>query len=149
MYNMGINIQRYSQFGGVIGLALLLMLGVVSCGVKVQEQDAKRVMKVIYKARKNSDITKELKYYAKKDFKIVPFDEVKGRLQAVLARAGRLKKVKALETKTQRRNQLGDGLVTYMILSYKVTYTNMTLEESYYFLGSSKKPKLVYMTLQL
>ncbi len=146
---MGINIQRYSHLGCAIGLALLLLSGVVSCGIKVQEQDAKRVMKAIYKARKNSDITKELRYYAKKDFKIVPFDEVKGRLQAILGRAGQLKKVKALETKTQRRNQLGDGLVTYMILSYKVTYTNMTLEESYYFLGSSKQPRLVYMTLQL
>ena len=106
-------------------------------------------MEKIYKARKKGSVRAELKHYAKNDFKIVPFEEVQGTLYTVMERAGRLKSIKPLKTRTQRRNQLGEGLITYMILSYEVTYSNMTLLENYYFLGSSKKPKLVYMTLQL
>lgn len=128
---------------------VLFSLSLIACGVKVQEKDAKAVMEKIYKARKKSSIRSELKYYAKKDFKIVPFDEVASTLYSVIGGAGRLKSIKPLKTRTQRRNQLGEGLINYMILFYEVTYSNMTLLESYYFLGSSKKPKLVYMTLQL
>ena len=106
-------------------------------------------MKKIYEARKQGSITRELKYYAKKDFKIVPFEEVESSLYTIIGSAGRFKSVKPLKTRTQQRNQLGEGLVKYMILSYEVTYSNMTLLESYYFLGSSETPKLVYMTLQL
>ncbi|MGH1487370.1 MAG: hypothetical protein ACRBCI_14240 [Cellvibrionaceae bacterium] len=130
-------------------LMLVLTLPLVGCGVKVQEKDAKAVMDAIYKARKKGSIASELKHYAKKDFKIVPFVEVESSLYSIIGSAGRLKSVKPLKVRTQRRNQLGEGLITYMILSYEATYSNMTLLESYYFLGSSEKPKLVYMTLQL
>ncbi len=36
-----------------------------------------------------------------------------------------------------------------MVLSYEVTYSRMTLYESYYFLAKSEVPELVYVTLQL
>lgn len=128
---------------------LVLSLGLTGCSVKVQEEDARAVMDLIYKARKTGNIAGELRYYARKDFKIVPFAEVESTLYNVVGGAGRLKNVKPLGAKTQKRNQLGDGLVTYLVLSYEVTYSNMTLLENYFFLGSSEKPKLVYMTLQL
>lgn len=128
---------------------LCLLLGLVSCGVKVKESDAEKVMQAIYKARKSGSIASELKYYARKDFKIVPFPEVESTLYSVIGQAGRLKKIKPLKSKVQKRNQLGKGLTSYLVLSYEVTYTHLTLLESYYFYGDSEKPKLVYMTLQL
>jgi hypothetical protein len=128
---------------------LVLTLLTLSCGVKVQEEDAQVYMNAIYKERKRGNIAGELRFYAKKDFKIVPFEEIESSLYTIIGRAGHLKKIKALKPKTQKRNQLGEGLVTYLIMSYEVEYSNMTLLESYYFLGSSEKPKLVYVTLQL
>jgi hypothetical protein len=130
-------------------LALVLSLSLSGCGVKVSEEDASAVMQKIYKARKKGNIASELRHYAKDDFKIVPFAEVESSLYTILGRAGRLKSIKPLNVKSQRRNQLGEGLVTYLVFTYEVTYSNMTLLETYYFLGSSEKPKLVYMTLQL
>lgn len=126
-----------------------LFTGISACGVKVREDDAERVMQGIYKARKTGSIASELKYYAKKDFKIVPFEEVESTLYSIIGQAGRLKKVKPLKPRVQKRNQLGKGLTSYLVLSYEVTYTHLTLLESYYFYGKSEKPKLVYMTLQL
>lgn len=133
----------------VLALILCLLASVVSCGVKVQEVDAEQVMQGIYKARKAGSIASELKYYAKEEFKIVPFDEIEASLYSVVGSAGRLKKVKPLKPKVQKRNQLGKGLTSYLVLSYEVTYTHLTLLESYYFYGDSEKPKLVYLTLQL
>jgi hypothetical protein len=129
----------------------LLIIGclVAACGVKVQEEDAQKYMNAIYKERKRGNIAGELRYYAKKDFKIVPFDEIESSLYSILGTAGYLKKVNKLKARTQKRNQLGKGMVTYLILSYEVEYSNMTLLESYYFYGPSEKPKLVYVTLQL
>jgi uncharacterized protein with ParB-like and HNH nuclease domain len=137
--------QRRSNYWLIASLAILVM----SCGIKVKEHDAEAVMQNIYKARKAGNMSRELAYYAKKDFEIVSFNEVEEGLRTAISHAGKLKTVKQLETKTQNRNQLGKGLVKYLILSYEVTYANMTLLESYYFLGSSEQPKLVYLTLQL
>ena len=106
-------------------------------------------MDQIYKERKRGNIAGELRYYARKDFKIVPFDEVETTLYSVVGRAGQLKSIEPLKPRVQQRNQLGKGLVKYLIMAYEVTYENMTLLESYYFYGDSEKPKLVYMTLQL
>lgn len=133
----------------VLGLIFCLLVSVVSCGVKVKEEDAEGVMQAIYKARKMGNITSELKHYAKKEFKIVPFADIESSLYSVIGSAGRLKKVKPLKPKVQKRNQLGKGLTSYLVLSYEVTYTHITLLESYYFYGDSEKPKLVYLTLQL
>lgn len=129
---------------------LLALAGLLfCCSIKVSEEAAQVVMDQIYKERKRGNIAGELRYYAREDFKIVPFEEVEGTLYAVIGRAGKLKSIKPLKHRTQQRNQLGKGLVKYLIMSYEVTYTNMTLLESYYFYGDSEKPKLVYMTLQL
>lgn len=133
----------------LVGLIIAVLLSLSGCSVKVKEQDAQALMEDIYKARKKGSIAREIQYYAKKDFKIVPFEEVESTLYSVIGAAGRLQHIKPLKTKTQQRNQIGEGLVKYLILSYEVTYTNTTLTESYYFLGSSEIPKLVYMTLQL
>lgn len=141
--------KTYQRYVCLICLPIFIALGTLSCGVKVKEDEAEQVMQGIYKARKRGNIAGELKYYAKKEFKIVPFEEVEASLYSVIGQAGRLKKVKPLKPRVQKRNQLGKGLTTYLVLSYEVTYTHLTLLESYYFYGDSEKPKLVYMTLQL
>jgi len=142
-------VKKYLSFSYVFGLSILMVVGTVSCGVKVKEDDAEQVMQGIYKARKRGSIGSELKYYARKDFKIVPFADVEATLYSVIGQAGRLKKVTPLKPRVQKRNQLGKGLTSYLVLSYEVTYTHLSLLESYYFYGDSEKPKLVYMTLQL
>ncbi|MGH1441628.1 MAG: hypothetical protein ACRBBR_16055 [Cellvibrionaceae bacterium] len=141
--------KTYQRYACLMCLLILVVMGSVSCGVKVKEDDAEQVMQGIYKARKRGNIAGELRFYARKEFKIVPFEEVEATLYSVIGQAGRLKKVKPLKSKVQKRNQLGKGLTTYLVLSYEVTYTHLTLLESYYFYGDSEKPKLVYMTLQL
>lgn len=119
------------------------------CGIKIDEKDAQSHIQAIYKVRKSGNVSRELTYYAKDDFTMVPFEQMKTRLYNVVGRAGRLKKVKPLTSKTQNRNQLGKGTVRYLILSYEAVYAKMTIIESYYFLGSSEKPKLVYMTFEM
>jgi len=143
--------QRPHVFYVFIRCALLIMLfsSLMSCGVKISEDSAHALMEKIYKARKSGSFYKEFSYYAKKDFKIVPFIEVEHTLRTVIGSAGRFKSAKHLKTKTSRRNQIGEGLISYMVLSYEATYSKMTIEETYYFLGSSKTPKIVYLTQQL
>jgi len=125
-----------------------LSLFIVSCGVNLDEDLAHGVMKKIYEARKKGSFYKEFKLYDKKYFKIVPFNDVAITLKAVVGGAGRFKKAQHLRTKVERRNQISEGLISYMVLTYEVEYTRFSLTESYYFLASSEKPKLVYMTLQ-
>ncbi len=131
-------------------LALLLIITITTtlsgCSVKVKEADAKRVMQAIYKTRKSGNIGSEFKYYAKKDFKIVTFEQAEKRFFATMDRAGNLQKVRPLKAEIQNRNQLNEGLVKYLVLSYEASYANLTLYEYYYFHGDSKKPKLVYFT---
>lgn len=130
-------------------LLSVILSQLLSCSVKVQEDDAEKVMQKIFKARKQGSIASELKHYDKQAFKIVPFDEVVATLYSIIGSAGDLKKIRPLKSKIQKRNQLGKGLTQYLVLSYEVTYTHLTLLESYYFYGDSETPKLVYMTLQL
>lgn len=130
-------------------LSLVLLLGLSACSVKVKEEDAEKVMQSIFKERKRGNLAGEMRYYAQDEFKIVPFEEVESTIYSVIGSAGRLKKIKALKPKVQKRNQLGKGLTTYLVLSYEVTYSHLTLLESYFFYGDSEKPKLVYLTLQL
>ncbi len=132
-------------------LMMLLVFPVVvigGCGVKLEERAIDPFMEQLYKARKSGSFYKEFTLYAKNDFKIVPFDEVENTLRLVVGGAGRFKKAKHLHTKISRRNQLGEGFISYMVATYEVTYSNTTLTESYFFLASEEKPKLVYMTLQ-
>ncbi|MFT5116730.1 MAG: hypothetical protein ACI9NY_000253 [Kiritimatiellia bacterium] len=132
--------------------ALLLILSTIvfltSCGVKVKEKSAHYLMEKVYQARKSRNFRQEFSLYAKKDFKIVPFEDIEYSLRAVVSGAGRFKSAKHLSTNISRRNQLGEGLVKYMVLSYEATYAHVTINESYYFLGESETPKIVYMTLQ-
>lgn len=130
-------------------LIAIFFSGLVSCSVKVKEDDAEKVMQKIFKARKQGSIASELRHYDKNGFKIVPFEEVVATLYSVIGSAGELKKIKPLKSKVQKRNQLGKGLTQYLVLSYEVNYEHLSLLESYYFYGDSEKPKLVYMTLQL
>lgn len=130
-------------------LMLILPLLLPGCGVKLDEDRAQALMDQVYKARKQGSITRELRYYAKDDFEIVDYDEVRDSLIHIMARTGSVKSIKPLKSKIQNRNQLGKGMVKYLLLSYEVTYENMTLLETYYFLANSEEPKLVYMTLQL
>lgn len=147
---MGVYCRYYRMLNcKVLVLIFCLLVNAVSCGVKVKEEDAEGVMQAIYKARKMGNIASELKHYAKKEFEIVPFEDIESTLYSIIGSAGRLKKVKLLKSKVQKRNQLGKGVTTYLVLSYEVTYTHLTLLESYYFYGASEKPKLVYLTLQL
>lgn len=131
----------------IIGL-LVLTLPLASCGIKLNEENAHRLMEKIYKARKSGSFYKEFKLYAQHDFEIVPFEEVEGTMRTIIGRAGRFKSAKLLSEKVSRRNQLGKGLVKYLVLTYEATYSNLVLEESYYFQGESKIPKMVYVTLQ-
>lgn len=126
-------------------VVISLLLG---CGVKLKEESAHHVMGKLYEARKKGSFYKEFTLYAKDEFKMVPFDEVESTLRTVVGGSGRFKSAKHISTKISRRNQLGEGLISYMVLTYEATYTNATLTEAYYFLGDSKIPKLVYMTLQ-
>ncbi|MFT6102274.1 MAG: hypothetical protein ACJA2B_000716 [Candidatus Endobugula sp.] len=125
-----------------------LSLLLVSCGVNIDEDLAHGVMKKIYDARKKGSFHKEFKLYDKESFKIVPFNDVAITLKAVVGGAGRFKKASHVSTKIERRNQIREGLVSYMVLTYNVEYSRFSLSESYYFLGSSEKPIIVYMTLQ-
>ena len=129
-------------------LSVFLWMALVACSVKVQEEEAKQLVEAIYKARKSGKADSEFQYYAKSDFTIVPFEEVKDSMKNVLDHAGTLKSVSFLTARVQKRNQLGQGLVQYLVLSYKVIYTKATLEEDYYFYGDSEKPKLVYVVLK-
>ena len=126
----------------------MLSSALFSCSVKLNEDSAHLLMEKIYKERKVGSFYKEFKYYAKDEFKIVPFDEIEQSLRSVVGGAGRFKSAKHLKTKVSRRNQIGEGLISYVVLTYEAKYANMSLEESYYFLGSSEIPKLVYLTLQ-
>ena len=132
----------------IILWALLLVLPLSGCGIKLNEDSAHGVMEKIYIARKKGSFYKEFTYYAKADFKIVPFEEVESTLRTVIGGAGRFKSATLMSAKVSRRNQLGKGLVSYLVLTYEATYGHLVLHESYYFLGSSEIPKLVYMTLQ-
>jgi hypothetical protein len=142
----GIGIKCYKVI--FIVVALTILTGVMSCGMKLEEESANYVMENIFKARKSGSFYKEFSFYAKTEFKIVPFDDIESTLRTVVGGAGRFKKAKYLSTKKSRRNQIGEGLIAYMVLSYEVSYTHATIIESYYFLGDSETPKLVYMTLQ-
>lgn len=129
----------------LVGLTMLMMS---ACGVNLDEDLAHEVMKNIYDARKKGSIYKEFKFYDKELFKIVPFNDVAMTLEMVVGGAGKFKSAKHLSTKISRRNQINEGLISYMVLSYHVEYARLSLTESYYFLASSEEPKLVYMTLQ-
>jgi hypothetical protein len=129
-------------------LLIILTLLLFSCGVKLEEDAAHGVMGKIYAARKKGSFYKEFRYYDKESFKIVPFNDVVITLKTVVGGAGRFKSAKHLSTKISRRNQINEGLISYMVLTYKVKYARLELTESYYFLGSDEKPRLVYMTLQ-
>lgn len=133
-----------------VRLLLLVMLipFISSCGVKLEEDAAHNVMKKIYEARKKGSFYKEFRYYDKKSFKIVPFNDVVITLQTVVGGAGRFKSAKHLSTRVSRRNQINEGLISYMVLTYQVKYSHLELTEAYYFLASDEKPRLVYMTLQ-
>lgn len=133
----------------LVAVLLALVLPLSSCGIKLSEDSALHVMEKIYKARKKGSFRQEFKHYAVNDFEIVPFEEVEGTLRAIVGRAGRFKSATLLSSKVSRRNQLGKGLVNYLVLTYEATYSNMVLEESYYFQGESEIPKMVYMTLLL
>lgn len=128
-------------------LAFLIPL-LSSCGVKLEEDAAHSVMKNIYAARKKGSFYKEFRYYDKESFKTVPFNDIAITLKTVVGGAGRFKSAKHLSTRISRRNQINEGLMSYMVLTYQVKYTHLELTESYYFLGSDEKPRLVYMTLQ-
>ncbi|ODS24117.1 hypothetical protein AB835_05130 [Candidatus Endobugula sertula] len=132
----------------IIVFLLLITFPLLNCSVKLDESNARKLMEDVFKARKAGSFRKEFTLYAKEDFEIVPFEEVSGTLQTIVASAGRFKSAKHRQTKISRRNQLGKGLVNYVVLTYLVTYSNMQLEESYYFVGESTVPKLVYLTLQ-
>ena len=119
-----------------------------SCGVKLEEDSAHEVMKSIYEARKKGSFYKEFRYYDKESFKIVPFNDVAITLKTVVGGAGRFRSAKHLSTRISRRNQINEGLISYMVLTYQVKYSNPDLTEAYYFLGGDEKPRLVYMTLQ-
>jgi hypothetical protein len=127
---------------------MLLASLLFSCGVKLEEDAAHGVMKNIYAARKKGSFYKEFRHYDKDSFKIVPFNDVVITLKTVVGGAGRFKSAKHLSTRISRRNQINEGLISYMLLTYQVKYTNLELTESYYFLASDEKPRLVYMTLQ-
>lgn len=127
---------------------MIAMVSIIGCGVKLEESQVHAVMEKLYKARKRGSFYKEFKLYSKEDFKIVPFEEVETTLRLVVTGAGDFKKAKHLHTKVSRRNQLGEGLINYLVATYEVVYSNETLIESYFFLASEETPKLVYMTLQ-
>jgi hypothetical protein len=129
-------------------LLMFLIPSLFSCGVKLEENSAHDVMKNIYAARKKGSLYNEFRYYDKKSFKIVPFNDVSITLQAVVDGAGRFKSAKHLSTRIARRNQIKEGLISYMVLTYQVKYAHLELTEAYYFLASDEKPRLVYMTLQ-
>ena len=131
-----------------IGFILALSLFLPACGIKVKEPEAQAVMRAIFKARKSGNVDRELRYYAKKEFNIVPYSVIEEKVQNLNGHTGNLQKVTLLKTRIENRNELGKGLMKYMILSYNVKYSRMTLTESYYFLGSSAKPKLVYVSFQ-
>jgi hypothetical protein len=131
-----------------LSLVCCLALALVSCGTKLDENLAHGLMKKIYEARKKGSFYKEFRYYDKESFKIVPFNDVAITLKTVVSGAGRFKKASHVSTKIERRNQIREGLVSYVVLTYDVEYSRFSLTESYYFLASSEKPKLVYMTLQ-
>ena len=120
-----------------------------SCAVKVDEDQAHMLMEKIYKARKDGSFYKEFTLYAQDEFAIVPFAEVANTLRTVIGSAGRFISAKHLHTKVSRRNQLGKGLVSYLVLTFAVKYSNRVMEEAYYFAGDSTLPKIVYITLQL
>ena len=132
----------------LIALLALSTLFLSACGVKLDESAIEPFMEQLYKARKTGSFYKEFTLYAKDDFKIVPFEEVENTLRLVVGGSGRFKKARHIHTKISRRNQLGEGLISYVVATYEVTYSNTTLTESYFFLASEEKPKLVYMTLQ-
>jgi len=129
-------------------LFVMLIPFISSCGVKLEEDAAHNVMKKIYEARKKGSFYKEFRYYDKESFKIVPFNDVVITLQTVVGGAGRFKSAKHLSTRISRRNQINEGLISYMVLTYQVKYSRLELTEAYYFLASDEKPRLVYMTLQ-
>ena len=134
---------------GINILVLLVLLPLLSsCGVKLEEESAHTVMKNIYAARKKGSFYKEFRYYDKESFKIVPFNDVAITLKTVVGGAGRFRSAKHLSTRISRRNQINEGLISYMVLTYQVKYSHLELTEAYYFLGSDEKPRLVYMTLQ-
>jgi hypothetical protein len=131
-----------------LSLVCCLALALFSCGTKLDENLAHGVMKKIYEARKKGSFYKEFRYYDKESFKIVPFNDVAITLKTVVGSAGRFEKANHLSTKVVRRNQISEGLISYMVITYEVEYARLSLTESYYFLASSEKPSLVYMTLQ-
>lgn len=129
-------------------LIFLIVPYLTACGVKIDEEQAYSVMNNIYEARKKGSFYKEFKQYDKENFKIVPFDDVAITLKTVVGGAGQFLLAKHVSTRTVRRNQISEGLITYVVFTYEVKYSRLSLTESYYFLASSEKPSLVYMTLQ-
>ena len=141
--------RKASKMRGVKLCVIALITPLLfSCGVKLEEDAAHGVMKNIYAARKKGSFYKEFRYYDKNSFKIVPFNDVVMTLQTIVGGAGRFKSAKHLSTRISRRNQINEGLISYMVLAYQVQYAHLELTESYYFLASDEKPRLVYMTLQ-
>jgi len=126
----------------------LIVVTLVACGVKLDKNLAYGVMEKIYEARKKGSFYEEFSNYDKDSFKLVPFDDIAVTLKAVVGSAGRFKKANHKSTKVIRRNQISEGLIRYVVLTYEVEYARLSTTESYYFLASSEKPSLVYMTLQ-
>ncbi|MGS2718334.1 hypothetical protein ACVBE9_09195 [Eionea flava] len=129
-------------------LLLIIVPGLVSCGVNLDEEKAYGVMDNVYEARKRGSFYKEFKNYDKDEFKIVPFEDVAITLKTVIGGAGQFLLAKHISTRTVRRNQISEGLISYVVFTYEVKYSRLSLTESYFFLASSETPKLVYMTLQ-
>lgn len=129
-------------------IVLFITSWLIACGVNLDKERAYGVMDNIYEARKRGSFYKEFKNYDKDGFKIVPFHDVATTLRTVVGGAGQFLSAKHISTRTVRRNQISEGLISYVVFTYEVKYSRISLTESYFFLASSEKPKLVYMTLQ-